>query len=400
MGVFPDIRWAVSLGQYEIADAYTIERPPLDSEAGDGTPMRFVDPKVLTLIVLVSAACASIAFADVPNELARWMLSKGKATTPLPAPERVPAPPDGLAELDRLIDELAAAPVDAELLASSARWGDEYAWQVATPGEQEVSRLPTVEEEAAELRFAGGAIIAQLPPDWQVSQTDHFRHVRLYITRQPLTDEREFSEGIWISYHVRSRQPDSNQLAHMMQQQLDDAHLSPAAREGARAFVLNGRPALRQPFRLLRQANAGSGYHLLIVATWGVVEVHARYRDDKEAHAIATIVDNLNIGEPHQLPNKSNLLLGSWKAERARLLVGENGTVELQRDREHLRQIENAYLNRPPRTLTGTYSLDGDVMQVTWRDGSQLNLRYQSTASELLLTDHHGRVSQLQRLFE
>ena len=77
VGVFPDIRWAVSLGQYEIADAYKIEHPPLDSEAGDGTPMRFVDPKVLTLIVIVSAACASIAFADVPNELARWMLSKG-----------------------------------------------------------------------------------------------------------------------------------------------------------------------------------------------------------------------------------------------------------------------------------------------------------------------------------
>ena len=53
----------------------------------------------------------------------------------------------------------------------------------------------------------------------------------------------------------------------------------------------------------------------------------------------------------------------------------------------------------PPR-LRGTYRAAGDVIYITWVDGSRLNLRWKLSKGKLLVTDHQGQISKLKPLIE
>jgi hypothetical protein len=149
------------------------------------------------------------------------------------------------------------------------------------------------------------------------------------------------------------------------------------------------------------------GYHVLISTDWGIAELQVRHASDEVAQFAAEVLDQMELGTPLERPSPdvattahARDLFGTWKAERARLIVRADGAIDLQHDKERVRQLDQIHLRRPQRRLRGTYIADGDVLYVTWADGSQLNLRWSSTYGQLLLTDHFGRVSQLHRLFE
>ena len=76
------------------------------------------------------------------------------------------------------------------------------------------------------------------------------------------------------------------------------------------------------------------------------------------------------------------------------------GQVQLTYDQPRPHQLTGTNLVRPARVLRGTYSANGDILQIAWTDSSLLNLRWRTEDGALLLTDHVGRISQLARLYE
>ena len=360
--------------------------------------MRTLLPQILLAGVLVISG-GPAALAEVPDHLARWLLAAPQLTEPLPLRPGRPTSRDGIITSRRVNNELGVRSQGGGL----SRWSGEYAQEVA-PSDS-ISRLPSVEDESSELRFAAGGIVCPVPPDWHVSQSDQLRHVRLYLTPEHMLNENKFDEGLWITYHARPASPSAAELSQFAQRRLRE--LLPT---GTQVFTTRelspfGLHSLQTPLRFESvdgtHQESTDGYHLVAAAEWGIVEIHARYRSQTRAREIAAIVDNLTVDRPAVVKQASlHSPAGAWKAERARLVLHPDQTVELQHDRERLQQIEQAKLVRPTRGLTGTYSVAGDVLQIIWQDGSQLNLRFQNAGHELLLTDHHGRISQLQRLFE
>ena len=79
------------------------------------------------------------------------------------------------------------------------------------------------------------------------------------------------------------------------------------------------------------------------------------------------------------------------------------GNVVVRFDEEEQYQLDSAGridFDRPAAQLTGRYQANGDLLLITWDDGSQLNYRWLVTDGDLMLTDHYGRVSQLRRHFD
>mgnify|MGYP006969391378 CR=1 FL=1 len=345
--------------------------------------MKSVATSIVTGTLIV-AVWGGVVSAEVPESLARWMLRTAGSTTPLPELEKADEPQQVQAD-----------------------WMDPYAWQFAAESET-LQRLPQLDETpVGEVRFASGAIVLPLPANWHVAEFDGFRHVRLYLTPSELSENENFRAGLWISYHVLSSPPGtSTQLQNILRQRSPAALPYGAKLAAARVSQLDGRLVVEQPFQTASNPVV-SGSHWLIAADWGVVEVHTRYSDNHTAKQLTALLDGLHIGQPIRSPRSPSdvndtgePLVGAWKSERARFILRADGSVELHHDRPRLQQIEQVKLIRPARQLRGSYQTDGDVLRVRWADGSQLNLHYRATGSELLLTDHHGRVSQLHRLFE
>ena len=320
--------------------------------------------------------------AEVSPSFVRWMLRSPGATLPLPKVERD-----------------ARKPVNA-------LWSEQYTWLVEPSEEAETpQRLPTIGDEHGEVRFAAGAIKLALPAEWHVAEMDGLRHVRLYLTPDMLPSERRFTDGLFVTYHVRSSVPaDETELLGLLRRHASDAMPQGAIPGQVRARRFKKRLTVEQPFAVPGNP-AISGQHLLIATDWGVTEIQTRFSNDDSERRVAEILEAIDIGTP-RLPDDLRSqadgahLLGTWKAERARLVLRPDGAIDLYHDRQRLQHIEQVNLTRPARRLRGEFTTDGDVLHVTWEDGSQLNLRYFASAGELLLTDHNGRVSQLHRLLE
>ena len=95
--------------------------------------------------------------------------------------------------------------------------------------------------------------------------------------------------------------------------------------------------------------------------------------------------------------------VGLWKGLRAQLRFGGDGRIHIEFDSQRNYALDETGLadySQPVTQLVGTYRVVGEVIYVTWDDGSQLNYRWRLDNGRLLLTDHHGRVSQLHRLIE
>ncbi len=94
-------------------------------------------------------------------------------------------------------------------------------------------------------------------------------------------------------------------------------------------------------------------------------------------------------------------IVGIWRAQNSLLEFLPSGRIAIRFDRErHFPLDQQARLDyeHPVRELTGSFAAEADLMLVTWDDGTRRNYRWHLVHGRLLLTDHHGRTSQLQRI--
>ena len=94
----------------------------------------------------------------------------------------------------------------------------------------------------------------------------------------------------------------------------------------------------------------------------------------------------------------------AWKGE----LVGEGSQVimsslpnsEIQTALDDAARQKMAEAENQIAEWSGQLRAAGDLLYVQWTDGSLLNFRWSQQGNRLLLTNHLGQISQLQRIFE
>ena len=272
----------------------------------------------------------------------------------------------------------------------------------------------SMSEERDVVQFAAGAIEFEVPHRWVVTEVNAGREVRLFITPGELpADWPGGFVGAWITYHVRNAtETPPPELDRWLQRRVVRSCGGRGRVRPEEAITVHGLPAVRQAFLLGQGAAAQHGFHLAVRPEWGVVDLHIRLPRSRleAAHAeLEHMVAGLKLQAPEIAPTSFQPVardaaeaVGAWKALRGRLLLAGDGRVEVRYDGPRMRRLdfESGELITPRQRLTGRFGADGDLLQITWDDGSRLNYRWRLDRGELLLTDHQGRVSQLRRLLE
>ncbi len=275
--------------------------------------------------------------------------------------------------------------------------------------------LPAVEPELVTpdgrksdfVQIAGGAIEMAVPEGWYVSEIPVGRQVQLWLTPIAPAERRVPTDGICATFHWQGRKPSQDELAAAIQSRMTERGFfsppqvvsAPFADNHAQLAMENQNE--RQKIWMAATATETGIFEIAVVAA----------RDDFVSRLEATqiVFSSLKIATPRlRTPvvlggvQDAAAAAGLWKSLRARLRVGGDGRIEMSFDGPTYPLDEAGQLSYVRRVdvLTGSYQARQDMLLVTWDDGSRLNLRWRIDDGQLLLTDHNGRVSQLNRLVE
>lgn len=301
------------------------------------------------------------------------------------------------------------------------------AQQLRAADAAELLRLPPVDTTPAHptlddrdvVVHAAGALTFRLPFDWQLREVPVGREIRLVLSPQPIpADPENLTDGLWIAYR-RSTMPSPDPATEIDAAIGDRLSLATSARaiptSDPQRFLLSDFPAVRMTFTLPADAPATSsrGHHLLARTPWGIIELHSVATEASAAHILPTtddllaqlrlappVIEDLTVAPGFESAAPA---LGTWKAIRSRMRINGDGTIAINFDRDGIFDLAGSGRLRYDQrrtVLRGTYTAAGDLIKVTFTDGTRLNYRYRVQGDYLLLTDHHGRTSQLARLFD
>ena len=296
---------------------------------------------------------------------------------------------------------------------------------------QSVSRLPSLDIPAERndprdvVLHSGGAVGFRSPLGWRVSETAVGREIRLILT--PGSPPRRIDhlvDAIWICYHAQrvedyqaTRSRAANPLASFVVTRVQKT----AGRDSVLGKPLEKRIAehlgwamsFESPAAVQKKLPARRGIHLALATRHGVFEARliapvALYNERRRGWD--KLLASLTLAAPRELADRppphlaaATDLLGSWKSTRGRLRVQSDGRLELRFDRDGVFPVDIAgnvsYEDRVTE-LAGRYRAEGDLLRVTWDDGSRTNYRWRRERAELFLTDHTGRASQLRLIYE
>jgi hypothetical protein len=94
------------------------------------------------------------------------------------------------------------------------------------------------------------------------------------------------------------------------------------------------------------------------------------------------------------------MLPGVWQGAWGQFVIRDNGRIQLQRQLGG--PSENGAPSRPavrtPITLSGRYTVSGDLVFVLWEDGRRQNFRWILLGQKLRMLDHEQRYIELTRI--
>ena len=263
--------------------------------------------------------------------------------------------------------------------------------------------------------FAGGTVEFRLPLAWKTAEVPQGRQVRLELwpeasrrhmvrgAQSPLVD------GAWLTFHYRDQRHDATALRQMLVRQIEQTLGEP--QDAAMIESIE-----HGPFRGVRQAfvqDDAQGFHLLIATEPGILELH--FVAPRSAHAermveIDALLASMKLVSPvvpqqQVVPQLADAeqVVGLWKSLRGSMRLTGQGQVVVRFDRTGVFPIDergHKVYDRGVTRLAGQYTAQDDLILITWGDGSRLNYRWTIDKGELLLTDHLGRVSQMNRILE
>jgi len=266
--------------------------------------------------------------------------------------------------------------------------------------------------------FAGGIVNLRLPGGWAATEWPRRREMRVVL--QPADLNRASSEvriGVWLGFHRRLPGVDSDRMpdAALCEQRINAAIPGGAVSTETGWIFVAGQRMLRQEFRAAgdRTSTSFSGFHVLGKTEYGWFECQA-VADETESSAILPTAEQLlttiDLRPPMDESRFESPLaatktpVGSWKSYRGLMRIRPDGHVSLTLDRPGTYTASEdggIRFDRALVRLTGRYDLSDNLLAVTWSDGSRQNFRWKfSREGDLLLTDHHGRIAQLNWLYE
>jgi len=115
------------------------------------------------------------------------------------------------------------------------------------------------------------------------------------------------------------------------------------------------------------------------------MEINSPAKDQQQAIAIT---------------NDAQPIFGSWRAYRSLLQLLGEGRILITVDPSATQSLDATAGHKHQEQLIGVFKAQGDLLFVTWKDGSKLNYRWRLEQGELLMTDHQGQISQLRRVLK
>lgn len=277
------------------------------------------------------------------------------------------------------------------------------------PSLQSVAKDAVQADGSDSISFAAGAVQLKAPDGWWVQELPRRREVRLVLSPEEF-GKRIPRDAIWLCYHVvgPSRMTREAELQGMLPGRLRLSTDATATASAPTVFQFGPWLAVAQEF-VSSQSQADDvpikGRHVLVRTDWGIFELHASApvnRFETRTAAWTQVWKSIQLEAPANFSPyettavlEASAILGSWKSYRSRMRLRHDGTISIVPDSVNLLTTAGS-----PDVLEGTFESRGDLLFVTWRDGSRLNFRWRSRGSDLFLTDHEGQISQLKRLLE
>ena len=266
------------------------------------------------------------------------------------------------------------------------------------------ARCPATPPAEMTFEHGGGLLRWQVPAEWHLAEYPLRREVRLAVAPDSIEVGRKVrlpSSHLWFAVHAEVVLPES-QLPERLRQRAAEPRvelhepLQPVRVGGFAGYSVYGT-------KTTPEASPLHLSHLLVTTPWGIVELHVESPDaDFVGHWTDRFVRHAVLKPPRPIeqPTRQTVvdatpILGTWKAYRSRWRFEPNGEIVLAFD-----NVTKPSSLRPTPVLKGTYRAHGDLIEIEWRDGSRLNLRWRKEGPWLLTTDHEGRVAQLRRIYE
>lgn len=308
----------------------------------------------------------------------------------------------------------AVPPTAEQVVSPTRRTAEPTAAPTADPvGGRAAAARPAPRVSRPLISLAGETVSIQPPPGWHVWERPTGREVRLLITPTEAKPKAELHDGIWICFHHPSVSDPRIQTAERMTRRFPKLARQGRIIPGPRMPIeIQQAKGLQQEFHLHDEANGSSaGVHILADTAWGTLEFFAvasakDYADRKRE--IQSVLQSIQLEAPRaptapaDTARAATPILGSWKAFRSRIHLQSGGKVSVVLDKPTrlTTRVTRDGSSKPPRRLVGRFVAERDLIYVTWKDGSRLNLRWRLENGQLLLTDHQGQTAQLHRIVQ
>jgi hypothetical protein len=272
--------------------------------------------------------------------------------------------------------------------------------------------------ESVELKFAAGAVEADLPEGWRFRQFPYGREKRcmLFLPNGRSQDGRT-PVAMWMTYHAvaRTAEAPESELTRWIQVRRALATGSYSTVCEARWMRIDGWPAVSQDFAIAASTETCGliGLHVLVRTDWGILEALA-VAPAGDWNVVgpgfnellglvrlqAPLVDSETITSAAQLAAP---ILGVWRTERGTLRLRGSAQLEFTSDERSPADVGLAlpvHARQCGNRVAGHFTAQSNRLVVIWEDGSLVNFRWKTQQDELMLIDQDGRVSQLKRLLE
>jgi hypothetical protein len=273
-----------------------------------------------------------------------------------------------------------------------------------------LAQAAVADDEQPLIRFAGGAIEFQLPQGWDAAEVPFAREVHLVLSPSRSNATARIGTGrIWLACHaVGTLGNASADLAEVIAKRVSavtQQHGQITRTQRVRIADCDG---VMVDFTAKHPTGTTiRGGHLLLRSEVGLCEIHLVAPENEYAQVntagtslLRTLLVRAPIADRGVLAAHASdaaSVVGAWKAVRSRLYLDGRGNIAIEFDRlTHL--TSTAQNDTASRRINGRFTATGDLLYVTWADGSRLNYRWRLVHGDLLLTDNDGNVSQLRRL--
>ncbi|NIL98127.1 MAG: hypothetical protein GTO53_09945 [Planctomycetales bacterium] len=302
---------------------------------------------------------------------------------------------------------LGAGGLVLDLCSAAEPWPLPPVWEKMAWADTDRPDIPAGKPD--EVSLASGAIRLIVPPGWHVTEIPTGREMRIWITPEPLVQQRSDRGGVWVTFHWRGRMLGDDQLRAWLSGRRPESPVEGPQEQELRSVEIAGRSGWTTSYAQQEQQVV----HFLVGLQTGVFELAAMAPPAEFAsrqQEALRLLETLHLNAPqlsrpavdaqiaHAVP-----AIGLWKSLRGQLRLDDQGRVAVLFDQRNGYPLDEAGRLRyaqPVKSLQGSYQANADVLLVTWDDGSRTNYRWAIEDGQLLLTDHHGRVSQLNRLLE